>query len=498
MRKKNGTKHALRAGLVAAALCGLSVAHAQTTHPVGADDFGRLMVRQTGVNSVAVGVGTAGKAVASTPSQVLAGVGNWMNYSTWGNGTVANGIRVGQSGMVTIAGKQVPVTVATNVSKAALSDGMGILFRNAAKIAGPFGIVMTLAQFAEMLDQADIKVNPNAENEPDTPFLTDGVRYATPGYSHSNGSAPGPSACPGQGVWQVDGSNTYCGTGSYNGNYSSEVWICLAPGAGYIARREPITRCPAVPGDPLPANWDGVRAKYEAMNPLPSDVLQKQIDLANKQKGQNGIEPYKLSVGPATLSSPLTSVPPETTTERSTKTVPGPDGRPMTVETTTTTTTSRPVSITDDQIKIDPKTTTTTTTKTTDADGVVKETTTTEETESTTDKDPNTDAKPEPQPDLCEKNPDILACSKPELDTPDGEIPRSEREVTYEVEDSGVAGNGSCPANKTLTLSNGQVITAYDWEPACANITTYVRPVVLATAAFIALLILVPAVRSDL
>lgn len=106
------------------------------------------------------------------------------------------------------------------------------------------------------------------------------------------------------------------------------------------------------------------------------------------------------------------------------------------------------------------------------------------------------ETKPEDKKDFCESNPDSLACA--EMDTPDGEIPRSEREVTYEAEDSGIAGSGSCPANKTLTLSNGQVITAYDWEPACANITTYVRPVVLATAAFIALLILVPAVRSDL
>ena len=106
------------------------------------------------------------------------------------------------------------------------------------------------------------------------------------------------------------------------------------------------------------------------------------------------------------------------------------------------------------------------------------------------------EAKPEEKPDFCEANPESIACA--EMDTPDGEIPRSEREVTYSAEDSGVAGSGSCPANKTLTLSNGQTITAYDWQPACVNITTYVRPVVLAAAAFIALLILVPAVRSDL
>ena len=90
------------------------------------------------------------------------------------------------------------------------------------------------------------------------------------------------------------------------------------------------------------------------------------------------------------------------------------------------------------------------------------------------------------QIDLCEKNPDILACSKPELDTPDDEIPKTNRDVSLQPEN--LFGGGSCPANKVMTVG-GQQVTVWDWDQSCGYITGYMRPVVLVLCAFAAFMI---------
>jgi hypothetical protein len=108
---------------------------------------------------------------------------------------------------------------------------------------------------------------------------------------------------------------------------------------------------------------------------------------------------------------------------------------------------------------------------------------------------------PNPDPDtpttprdgsLCEKSPDILACAKPELDVPDGEIPKERREVSYEEEN--IFGSGACPADKVISL-RGQTLKAWDWQMSCGYLTGTVRPIVLVLAALAALVILIP--RSE-
>lgn len=110
--------------------------------------------------------------------------------------------------------------------------------------------------------------------------------------------------------------------------------------------------------------------------------------------------------------------------------------------------------------------------------------------------DPNPDPQPDPEPgdgdkpkpedqqSLCEKHPDILACSKPELDTPEDEIPRETRDVSYQPES--LFGGGACPSNKTMS-THGMQLTVWDWQESCGYITGYFRPVILvlcAVAAF--------------
>lgn len=91
--------------------------------------------------------------------------------------------------------------------------------------------------------------------------------------------------------------------------------------------------------------------------------------------------------------------------------------------------------------------------------------------------------------DLCEKNPDILACQKLDLDTPQQEIPRRSFAVTFAAET--LFGNGSCPANKTMNL-RGQQITVWDFQKTCNLVETYLKPLLITLALFSAFMILSP------
>lgn len=104
---------------------------------------------------------------------------------------------------------------------------------------------------------------------------------------------------------------------------------------------------------------------------------------------------------------------------------------------------------------------------------------------------PDGDDKPAEEQDksLCEKHPDILACQKPDLDTPDGEIPRTSKTVTYAEE--GGFGGGSCPGNLYSNVG-GKSIMVYNWSETCGVVSTYLRPIILLLGAMGALFILIP------
>lgn len=89
--------------------------------------------------------------------------------------------------------------------------------------------------------------------------------------------------------------------------------------------------------------------------------------------------------------------------------------------------------------------------------------------------------------DFCDKNPESLACT--ELDTPEGEVPKSTFEVSYSIENSW--GSGSCPSDKYATIA-GRSIKVYDWAQTCDYVATYVRPILLVLCALGALFIVMP------
>jgi hypothetical protein len=86
----------------------------------------------------------------------------------------------------------------------------------------------------------------------------------------------------------------------------------------------------------------------------------------------------------------------------------------------------------------------------------------------------------------CEKNPSSLNCA--DLDTPEGDIPKTEKRITYEAENLGFAG-GSCPADVVQTIAGNQV-KLVNWQQNCGLITTYAKPMILALASFAALMII--------
>lgn len=86
----------------------------------------------------------------------------------------------------------------------------------------------------------------------------------------------------------------------------------------------------------------------------------------------------------------------------------------------------------------------------------------------------------------CEENPNALNCA--DLDTPEVDIPKTEKTITFNAENLGFAG-GSCPANVTQNI-NGSPVVLFNWSSHCTTIVNYAKPMILALATFAALMII--------
>lgn len=108
---------------------------------------------------------------------------------------------------------------------------------------------------------------------------------------------------------------------------------------------------------------------------------------------------------------------------------------------------------------------------------------------------PNGSTAPSEDADLCAKNPDILACQKPELDAPEVELPKDTVSITYTPENFG-GGGGSCVAPVDISYF-GHSARILDTDQACDWISAYLRPVALLVAAFISLGIVVGGLKTE-
>ncbi len=99
--------------------------------------------------------------------------------------------------------------------------------------------------------------------------------------------------------------------------------------------------------------------------------------------------------------------------------------------------------------------------------------------------------------DPCIEHPKRNGCREDEFDTPDGEIPKTTKTITYIAESLGF-GAGSCPANVTQTMHGMTTpITLVNWADNCDKITTYAKPMILAMATFAALMIIFAGGRPE-
>ncbi len=126
-------------------------------------------------------------------------------------------------------------------------------------------------------------------------------------------------------------------------------------------------------------------------------------------------------------------------------------------------------------------TTTTTTTN-------VYNNTTNSDVSNTTSSVNKVDTPPVEEKDPCKENPDSLGCAK--MDTPDGDIPKASKNITYTVQNP--FGGGSCPADKYQTLHTGQTLKVVDWATPCGYIASYVRPVLILLGSWMAMMLLIP------
>jgi hypothetical protein len=82
------------------------------------------------------------------------------------------------------------------------------------------------------------------------------------------------------------------------------------------------------------------------------------------------------------------------------------------------------------------------------------------------------------KPDLCDLYPDILACAKPQFDTPDApDIQTQNRDVTITPDSGWAGGSGSCPASRYFVGAK----VDFSFQPLCDGLSLF-RPVILAFA----------------
>lgn len=207
--------------------------------------------------------------------------------------------------------------------------------------------------------------------------------------------------------------------------------------------------------------WNGSRAPHLAANLAPKyDILDDTQPVSVTGPSSAPIsetvtrESVNLSPGTNTPVSPGHTGPTDSGTRTTTKTTTAQNtysGDTMTTTTVTNTTTNITNNITNNTTNVG---------------------TSTEE----------TDKAPEKEKPTCEENPDSLECA--ELDTPEGEIPRDEIQITFQPDDLGLGG-GSCPGDRSL---GGEYVFSY--AATCDMLSSYGRYLVWILASMSALLII--------
>lgn len=390
-------------------------------------------------------------------SDLRGNVGTPIGNTGWYHGGNAPGgsstgptMQMGHYGDVYFSGSKYPFQASYKVPKSAILDGLGMLCKNPVIC---LGLSLTAPAIVDWLNKGDVGINGDTSDYPERPFL---VKMPGRGWQDPDGKVHATKGAACNGAIAFNNANDtqfrYASGGSFpdtGGTCPVEIFY-RQTGAKYSDGAFHVTEVDT-PKQELPASLDDI-APYMDTPEVTPNVVRDLMDQGADIK----------------LPSAPTVTGPESLPARR-ETTQNPDGS---VTTTTTTNNFRTAGNTITN------TSTVTVTQTCMGDGTCSPATTT-----------TTEEPKEPEPDDCEKNPDATRCQEIDLDTPDGEIPKGDKNVTYEIEDSW--GGGSCPANIFGTI-NGQSVMLYDWGQTCGYVATYLRPLLLLTCALAALFIVMP------
>ena len=426
-----------------AALCGVQVAAQTAATGIPTDKaFAGFMANVVGSGQQTVNFATGGQAVLSTASGNLA---------------------ASASGTVAVGGKALPVVAEAQVVKASLGKAMvGLLKASVAPLAvglAAYDVVVAL----DALHKWAVNKKPDGglvfQQTVDSSMVFQcysAYPYGVHECLSSDQLATILSAYHRDPAWIAFDHYPYT---QCSGGLHYAFWYQTAqnPGFGhFVCSRQVDVREEVSTGGKMEERTeqqfiDAVAAKsgWPATSHL-AEATKQAIDAGEKIE----FEPQKTVTGPA--STPGEKV---TTTN--------PDGTKTTTQTT-------------NNYKYDGNTiTVTNSTVSTNYNPVTNNTTTT-----TTEKE-----NAEEKATDCELHPDTAGCQKLDLDVPDGEIPKTTKNITFAPENLGFGG-GSCPSDVMVSVHNMQSVKAFDWVSACGYITDYVKPMFLALSGFAALMIL--------
>lgn len=458
--------------------------HVPLAHAATADmPFTSFMERVTG-NSNTVGFTGSGAPVAARAPAALGGTSGWTYASNFGvSSGPSGGYKVATSGDISVGKHKVPVNLVGQASKAASAAAVAKTFMAIGRAgAGPIGLMFAAPAILDYLQLNDVRKNPDPSDSA-RPFVhrrpidSMGYRVGDLGSFYESQSAACSAAVADKNKQEWTSASIVSTSPHCSISIKNTYPPATSPAQVYaFAYEQKITPFYV----DVPSSLSDIEPYLlQELSPskLPSFI--DETERFRRLYPDAGIEPFRINLdqgetvtGPATLpaSQPVVK----------TTTTPGTGG--STVTTTTTSTTQPKLNYSGSTVTATEKTVTTTVTNTCTGDGSC---TTTSNTDA-----PDVEEKPaEEDTDLCKQNPDIVACAK--TDTPEEDIPKATKELTYS-EDTMFSGGGSCPADKVMTLHTGQTVKVWDWQQGCSWIVTYVRPILLVVASYIAVMMLVP------
>lgn len=386
--------------------------------------------------------------------------------------TVDGSVRVGRNfSAPNPQGVQVPASVVGRLPPAAVAAAVGRVASLAVKSLTPIGLGLAIYDLAKELGFTFGKDSAGGEtytkSEPNDGYL----------YSY-NGSTPAPVGTTCKKL--VDDRNA--------ASSSSGVWAKFVLTA---SRGVPFSDCR---GDVVYMNYSSTDynqtnayfyglepSRFTGTSPVLPSSRQEFLDAVAAKSGWPALSkindtvltdpnPELQAPQEISVSGPVSSPGPKTTTVNSTKNA------------TTTNTSTNNYSYAGDTIT---NTITNTTVTVDNSTGAISNSETTTST-------PPPPTPPAPTPEKCPPGSVDLNCST--LDTPEGEIPKVTKDVTYQAES--MFSGGACPADLVVPQRTTGRPVLLSYTPTCNALATYVKPIIIAIALFMAYLIILPG-RND-